>query len=174
MIASSAGLAVNAVVHDPESGASGTVPIRVLVADDNELVRCALRDLLLAEGDMAVVAEASDGRQAVELALRTTPHVVVLDVHMPVLDGVAATEELSRRCPPVRVLMLTGSARRATVRDAFTAGARGYLLKNGDPDALIAGIRACAAGGRPLTAELSAPEPSEGPTEDHEAKTAPS
>jgi DNA-binding NarL/FixJ family response regulator len=130
------------------------MPIRVLVADDHALVRGALEGCLGAAPDLRVVATACDGREAVELAGSTRPDVVVMDLRMPVLDGVAAARAIVSLAPRIRVLMFSGVSRRADVRAAFAAGASGYLLKNGDPSVVIEGVRTCHAGGRALSREL--------------------
>jgi DNA-binding NarL/FixJ family response regulator len=128
--------------------------IEVLIADDNELLRTALRSCLEADSMIAVVAMAADGQEAVELAVRERPRVVLMDLRMPRLDGLSATRRIIRDHPATRVLMHTGVARRSTVREAFAAGASGYLLKNGNREAVVAGVRECASGGRALSAEL--------------------
>ena len=121
--------------------------LHVLVADDHDWFRAGVVDVLTASGDMQVVAECSDGAEVLPAYRRTRPHVVVLDVAMPVMDGLRAAAELLSEQPSARVLMLSGSAPAAHVSAARSAGAAGYLLKDGDPDALPEFVRAVAAGG---------------------------
>jgi DNA-binding NarL/FixJ family response regulator len=136
-------------------GEATRVLIQVLVADDNDLLRATIGRVVGAEPDMHVVGLARDGREAVDLATSTRPDVVVMDVRMPVLDGVSATREIRSRHPLVRVLMLTAVMHRSTLRAALAAGASGYLLKDGDEVALTTAVRDCASGGRPVAAGLS-------------------
>jgi len=122
--------------------------IRVLLADDQALVRTGFRMILKAEPDIDVVGEAADGLQAIDAARRLRPDVIVMDVRMPMLDGLEATRRLlSSPDPGLRVLMLTTFDRDQYVYDALRAGASGFLLKDGPADQLVAGIRTVAAGG---------------------------
>ncbi len=116
----------------------------VLVADDQELVRAGLRTILERRDGIDVLGEAADGREAVREARRLRPDVVLMDVRMPVLDGIAATRELADS--PCRVLMLTTFDLDEYVYDALRAGASGFLLKDAPPDRLVEAIRAVAAG----------------------------
>ncbi|WP_424186606.1 response regulator [Actinokineospora sp. G85] len=120
--------------------------IRVLLADDDALVRRGLRALLDTEEGITVVGEAADGREAVRAAAAHRPDVVVMDVRMPVRDGVSATRELVATRPRPRVLVLTTFDLDEVVDDAIAAGADGFLLKRATPEELVAGIRAVAAG----------------------------
>jgi DNA-binding NarL/FixJ family response regulator len=123
-------------------------PIKVLLADDQELVRTGFRLLLDTEDDIAVVGEAADGAQAVALARATRPDVVLMDIRMPVLDGIQATGQLAamRGLEGVRVLILTTYDTDAYVFEALEAGASGFLLKDSGPAELLHGIRVVAAG----------------------------
>jgi DNA-binding NarL/FixJ family response regulator len=124
------------------------VTISVLIADDQPLMRAALRTCLEAEPDLTVVGEAADGAETVRLARRLRPDVVVMDVRMPILDGLEATRRLLAAPDAVlRVLMLTTFDRDQYVYDALRAGASGFLLKDGPADQLVAGIRNVAEGG---------------------------
>jgi two-component system, NarL family, response regulator DesR len=114
-------------------------PIRVLIADDEELIREALVALLEREIDIEVVATAADGRQAVDRALAHRPDVAVLDLQMPVMDGVAVVTELSRQLPACASVILTGHGRPHALRQALTSGARGFLAK-GAPSAALADV----------------------------------
>jgi DNA-binding NarL/FixJ family response regulator len=129
---------------------TAAVPIRVLLADDHAVVRAGLAALLEEAGDIELVGQAGDGAAAVELACRCRPDVVLMDLSMPVLDGIAATRRLIADVPGVRVLVLTSFADRARVHDALDAGATGYLLKDADPRDLIAGVRSVARGDAPI------------------------
>ncbi|MBA3739893.1 MAG: response regulator transcription factor [Chloroflexi bacterium] len=119
---------------------------RVLVADDEHLMRAGLIELLTTDPEIEIVGQASTGREAVELARRLAPDVVLMDVRMPDLDGIAATRELSRTSPSVKVLMLTTFEQDDYVFGALRAGASGFLLKRTRPEDLIAAVHAIAAG----------------------------
>jgi len=120
-------------------------PVRVVVADDQDLVRSGLEMVLGARG-VEVVGSAADGREAVEVVRRTRPDVVLMDIRMPVLDGIAATRELAGAGLPTRVLVLTTYDHDRYVYEAFRAGASGFLLKATPPDRLVEGIGTVAAG----------------------------
>jgi DNA-binding NarL/FixJ family response regulator len=120
--------------------------IRVLVADDQQLLRAGFRVILEAEPDISVVGEAADGVEAVERVGSTRPDVVLMDVRMPRLDGLAATEQLMSRPNPPRVVVLTTFDQNEYVVRALKAGAYGFLLKDAPPSRLIAAIRAAASG----------------------------
>jgi DNA-binding NarL/FixJ family response regulator len=124
------------------------VTIRVLLCDDQEMVRAGFRMLLAAADDTEVVGEASDGVQALALATELAPDVVVMDIRMPGLDGIAATRQIVREpaLGHTRVLMLTTFDLDEYVYDALRAGASGFLLKDATADELLAAIRAVAAG----------------------------
>jgi DNA-binding NarL/FixJ family response regulator len=120
--------------------------IRVLLADDQALVRGGFRLILDAEPDIEVVAEAADGDQAVASALETKPDLVLMDIRMPVLDGIEATRRLIPLLGSTRVLMLTTFDLDDYVVDAFRAGASGFLLKTAPPPQLVAAIRTIHTG----------------------------
>jgi len=119
--------------------------IRVLIADDQSLVRAGFRLVLENHPDIEVVGEASNGREAVHSAGRFDPDVVLMDIRMPELDGIAATREITAR-HPARVMVLTTYDLDEYVYDALQAGASGFLLKDTPPDQLADGIRAVAGG----------------------------
>jgi DNA-binding NarL/FixJ family response regulator len=123
------------------------VTVRVVVADDQELVRSGLVAMVDTQPDLTVVGEAGNGHEAVEQAARHRPDVVLMDVRMPVLDGIAATREI-RRDPrsTARILVLTTFDLDSYVLEALRAGASGFLLKDGPRESLYAGIRTVAAG----------------------------
>jgi RNA polymerase sigma factor (sigma-70 family) len=119
---------------------------RVLVADDDHLMRAGLVELLTADPEIRIVGQASTGREAVSLALRLAPDVVLMDVRMPDLDGIAATRELVRGVPTARVLILTTFEQDDYIFGALRAGASGFLLKRARPEDLIAAVQTIAAG----------------------------
>jgi DNA-binding NarL/FixJ family response regulator len=124
-----------------------TRPVRVLVADDEAMIRAGVRAVLAADPGIEVVAEAADGRAAVEGARAHRPDVALLDIRMPVLDGLAAAAEIRRVAPGVGVAMLTTFGEEEYIRRALgESGASGFLLKSADPRELIAGVRAVAGG----------------------------
>jgi DNA-binding NarL/FixJ family response regulator len=127
---------------------------RVVIADDQDLIRSGLRLVLEARG-VEVVGEAADGRQALDVVSRTAPDVVLMDIRMPVLDGIAATRELSRTGLATRVLVLTTYDLDRYVYDALQAGAAGFLLKAVEPDRLVAAIETIAAGESLLAPSLT-------------------
>jgi len=130
--------------------------IRELLADDQALVRGGFRSILEGQPDLDVVAEAADGVEAVELALATRPDVVVMDIRMPRLDGIAATRRLlEKHASPARVLVLTTFNQEAYVYDALRAGASGFLLKSAPPRELAGAIRTVAAGDALLAPEIT-------------------
>jgi DNA-binding NarL/FixJ family response regulator len=120
--------------------------IRILLADDQALVRGGFRMILEAEPDLQVVGEAADGSEVVERALETRPDVVLMDVRMPALDGIEATRRLLDALPATRVLILTTFDLDEYVVDAFRAGASGFLLKTAPPQQLVAAVRTVQEG----------------------------
>jgi DNA-binding NarL/FixJ family response regulator len=129
--------------------------IRVIIADDHGLVRAGLRQLLNNVGDIEVVATAIGGRDAVALVEGVGADVVLMDLSMPDLDGIAATREIHRRSPATRVVVLTSFSDRARILDALDAGAIGYLLKDAEPDELLQAVRAAAHGESPFSAKAA-------------------
>jgi RNA polymerase sigma factor (sigma-70 family) len=119
---------------------------RVLIADDDDLMRAGLSELLTSDPGIEIVGQASTGREAVEQARRLAPDVVLMDVRMPDLDGIAATRELSRAARDARVLILTTFEQDDYVFGALRAGASGFLLKRARPEELIAAVHTIAAG----------------------------
>ncbi|WP_117215468.1 response regulator [Allorhizocola rhizosphaerae] len=129
--------------------------IRVLLADDEAMIRTGVRALLATDAELDVVAEASDGRAAVDLALAHRPDVALLDIRMPRLDGLDAAEEILRDAPSVGVAMLTTFGEDEYIARALRVGALGFLLKSGDPRELLAGVHAVAAGGAYLSPSIA-------------------
>jgi DNA-binding NarL/FixJ family response regulator len=121
-------------------------PTRVLIADDQALMRTGFRMILDAQPDIDVVGEAIDGSDAIRHYERLTPDVVVMDVRMPVMDGIEATRKLTAHEPPARVLILTTFDLDEYVYEALRAGASGFLLKDRPPEELVAAVRVIAAG----------------------------
>ena len=124
-----------------------TGEIRVLVADDHPVMRLGLKDMLEAAGGFVVVAQASDGTEAVALAREHRPDVIVMDVMMPGLDGIEACREIMDLLPDTRVMMLTASGAEDAVVEAVAAGASGYRQKYSGPEDLADAVRAVAQGG---------------------------
>lgn len=120
--------------------------IRIVLADDHGVVRQGFRRILDAQPDMEIVGEASNGKEALELAAKFTPDVVVMDVAMPELNGIEATRRMSEAAPRTRVLALSMHKDSVYVREILRAGARGYLLKDAVDDDLIAAVRAVSRG----------------------------
>jgi two-component system, NarL family, response regulator LiaR len=120
--------------------------IRVVIADDHAVVRKGIRELLSDEADIEVVGEARDGREAVALAVRLRPDVVIMDIAMPELNGVEATRELRANAPDVRVLALTAYDDDPYVYGLLDAGATGYVLKTAEGRDVVRAVRTVAAG----------------------------
>ncbi len=129
--------------------------IRVLIADDQAMVRAGFAALLAAQPDIEVVGQARDGAEAVTLAAATNPDVVLMDVRMPVLDGISATREVLAAAAGARVVMLTTFDLDDYVLDAIRAGASGFLLKDALPDDLVAAVRIVAAGDALLAPQVT-------------------
>jgi len=129
--------------------------MRVLLADDHNIVRSGLRSLLDAEPDIEVVAEASDGREAVELATQQSVDIVVMDLAMPNLNGIEATRQILARSPATKVIALSMHSDRRFVARALQVGASGYLLKDCAAEDLVRTIRSVAAGRTYLSPQIS-------------------
>ncbi|WP_326659013.1 response regulator transcription factor [Streptomyces sp. NBC_00385] len=129
--------------------------IRVLLADDEVMMRAGARAILSADPEIEVVAEAADGRQAVELVHRHRPDVALLDVQMPHLNGLDAASAILRSDTPTAVIILTTFSNDDYISRALSDGASGFLLKSGDPRELIAGVRAVADGAAYLSPEAA-------------------
>jgi NarL family two-component system response regulator LiaR len=140
-------------------------PIRLLIADDHEIVRKGIRALLATKRDIQVIGEAGDGAEAVAQAQALHPDVILMDLVMPRMDGIQATREITARQPETRVLVLTSFAADEQVFPAIQAGALGYLLKDSGPQELVQAIRQVYHGepslepsvARKVLAELSSP-----------------
>ena len=130
--------------------------ISVLIADDHPVVRAGLRGMLSGEPDFEVVGEAQNGKEAVALAGRLGPDVVLMDLRMPQMDGVTATERIKAEYPKVRVLVLTTYESDADILRAIETGATGYLLKDAPREELFGAIRMVAEGKSPLAPAVAA------------------
>ncbi len=129
--------------------------VRVVIADDHPVVRAGLRGMLESEPEIEVVAEATNGREAVSLVGRLEPQVVLMDLQMPELDGVDATKQIRDRYPETKVLVLTTFDTDADITRAINAGATGYLLKDAPRQELFQAIRAAARGESVLTPAIA-------------------
>jgi DNA-binding NarL/FixJ family response regulator len=130
--------------------------IRVLIADDHAMVRHGLRGFLSVADDLEPVGEAADGAEAVDLAHRLRPDLVLMDLLMPGLDGISATAAIRRELPAVEVIALSGYLEPQMIADALQAGAVGYLLKDTDSEELQRAVRAAAAGQVQLSPAVAA------------------
>ncbi|MBU3699541.1 MAG: response regulator transcription factor [Candidatus Kapabacteria bacterium] len=126
--------------------------IRVLIADDHELVRAGVRTVLMAEDGLDVVGEAADGGQAVEMARRTRPDVILMDVRMPLMSGHEATAFIKREMPTTHILMLTAASDVESIVRSFDVGANGYLVKDVLPEELVMAVKSIGVGERILSA----------------------
>jgi DNA-binding NarL/FixJ family response regulator len=131
------------------------VSIRVLVADDQSMVRAGFRMLLQGQPDIEVVAEASTGREAIAKVARFAPTVVLMDIRMPELDGLEATRRILATDDPPRILILTTFALDEYIFDALNAGASGFVLKDDPPEQLLQAVRTVAAGEALLSPEVT-------------------
>jgi len=120
--------------------------LRILIGDDHTLLRHGLRKILQERPEWEVVAEAGDGREAVRQALAVQPNIAILDIGMPLLNGIEATSQMVRRLPDIRILILSMHAEEAYIIQALNAGAKGYLLKDSADTELIRGVAAVASG----------------------------
>lgn len=130
--------------------------VRVLLVDDEPLIRAGVRAVLAVDPSIEVVAEAGDGRAAVDQVLRHRPDVVLLDLQLPLLSGLEAAEEIGRSAPAVRVVVLTTFGAEDNIRRALSAGAAGFLLKASDPRELLTAVHAVAEGGAYLSPRVAA------------------
>jgi DNA-binding NarL/FixJ family response regulator len=129
--------------------------IRVVLVDDQALFRAGIRMLVASQSDLEVVGEASEGREAIKVVRALTPDVVLMDIRMPVLDGVAATAEILRDSDPPRIVMLTTFDLDEAAARAIRHGASGFLLKDADPEFLLAAIRTVHSGSAVIAASAT-------------------
>ncbi len=130
-------------------------PIRVLIDDDHIVVRSGLGAVLAVSDDMSLVGEAGDGEEAIQLCERLQPDVILMDLVMPKMDGIAATKSIHERWPKVRIIALTSFKEREYVEGVLKAGATSYLLKNVSADELVSSIRRAMAGQPSLSPEAA-------------------
>jgi len=130
-------------------------PIKVIIAEDQELIRSSLQIVLGIESDLAVVGAAENGAAAVALCEEQRPDVVLMDIHMPVMDGIEATKRIKKANPHTKIIILTTFQEMDFVIEALQAGAEGYLLKAIDTKDLVAGVRVVAHGGTLITQEIA-------------------
>jgi two-component system, NarL family, response regulator DegU len=126
------------------------------IVDDHELTRQSLQNLLSDEPDIEIVGEAANGRQALSLCSRFRPDLILMDVRMPVMDGLAATKEVKQRFPEISVMMLTMHENPDYLLEALKAGAAGYILKDAPQEEIIEAVRRVRNGESPLDPELAA------------------
>lgn len=137
------------------NGSSSGDKLTVLLADDHHLFREGLRQLLEATDEIDVVGEASNGEEAIRLARSLDPRVILMDINMPVVDGIRATEAVTRYCPRTSVIVLTMFWEDDYAIQAVRAGAKGYLLKNARSDEVVRAVRLAAAGGSAIDPSLA-------------------
>jgi DNA-binding NarL/FixJ family response regulator len=138
-----------------DEGPNDAREARVLIADDHAMVRVGLRSVLEDEPDLEVVGEAKNGREALKLCQSLRPDIVLMDVRMPEVDGLAATRAIKREFPTVSVLMVTMHENPDYLLEAVKAGAAGYILKDTPSDRLVSAVRRTLNGKHPLNQELS-------------------
>src|SRR5215210_3909978 len=131
-------------------------PMRLAIVDDHQLARESLRDMLTDEPDLEVVGEATNGREALSLCSRLHPDLVLMDVRMPDLDGLSATEVIKRRHPEISVLMVTLHENPDYLLEALRVGAAGYVLKDASQEEVASAVRRVRDGESPFDAELAA------------------
>ena len=131
------------------------MPVQLVLADDHTMFRQGIRQILAAEPDLVVIGEAEDGERACELALQLRPDVILMDIHMPRMDGVRATRRIMQQDNPPAIIILTMSRYDDYVFEAIKAGARGYFLKDSDASELIKAVRSVAEGETILEPELA-------------------
>ena len=132
-----------------------STPIRVLVVDDHLVVRHGLEQLLGSSPVVDLIGFAADGQEAVEAAARLQPDVVLMDLSMPVMDGVEATARISKAHPTIKIVILSSFSDQQRVLAALNAGAEGYVLKHADPEQILAAIEAVHAGGAPIDPQVA-------------------
>lgn len=149
------GTGTGAAQNGAKPSPNGVEKLTVLLADDHHLFREGLRQLLEATGEIDVVGEASNGEEAIRLAKALDPRVILMDINMPVVDGIRATEAVTRHCPRTSVIVLTMFWEDDYAIQAVRAGAKGYLLKNARSDEVIRAVRLAAAGGSAIDPSLA-------------------
>ncbi|HEX9016233.1 MAG TPA: response regulator transcription factor [Chloroflexota bacterium] len=138
-----------------EEGKSPSVSLRVLLVDDHALFRAGIASLLASRPGVEVVGEAQNGREAVAAAQQLKPDIILMDLHMPGMDGIQATREISSELPQVKVVMLTVSDQDKDLFDAIKSGAHGYLLKNLEPEDLFQYLAGISRGEAPISRSMA-------------------
>lgn len=129
--------------------------VRIILAEDHETVRAGIKLLLDSQNDMEVIGEAGDGEALLVLAAETLPDLVIMDVSMPIMNGLEATKRLRKKCPNVKILALTRHSEVTYLRQLVTAGVNGYVLKQSAPSELVNAIHSVASGHSYLDAQLT-------------------
>ncbi|SDO43961.1 DNA-binding response regulator, NarL/FixJ family, contains REC and HTH domains [Microbacterium sp. ru370.1] len=132
-----------------------TAPVRIVLVDDQALFRAGIRMVIDSQPDLEVVGEASDGREGIEVVRATRPDLVLMDVRMPVMDGLTATAEILRESDPPRVVVLTTFDLDEAAARAIQRGASGFLLKDAEPEFLLSAVRTVHAGSAVIAAEAT-------------------
>ncbi|WZH37605.1 MAG: response regulator transcription factor [Microbacterium enclense] len=132
-----------------------TTPVRIVLVDDQALFRAGIRMVIDSQPDLEIVGEASDGREGIDLVRATRPDLVLMDVRMPVMDGLTATAEILREADPPRVVVLTTFDLDEAAARAIQRGASGFLLKDSEPEFLLSAIRTVHAGSAVIAAEAT-------------------
>lgn len=132
-----------------------TAPVRIVLVDDQALFRAGIRMVIDSQPDLEVVGEASDGREGIEVVRATRPDLVLMDVRMPVMDGLTATAEILREPDPPRVVVLTTFDLDEAAARAIQRGASGFLLKDAEPEFLLSAVRTVHAGSAVIAAEAT-------------------
>jgi DNA-binding NarL/FixJ family response regulator len=131
--------------------------VRILICDDQRLIRVRIREILERDRGVVVIAEAAGGYEAVRLALRLRPDLILMDVSMPDLDGVEATRQILARLPEVRVVAFSAESNSESMSRMFAAGVRGYLLKSGDPAQVLVSLHRVMSGNRVIGPPQTSP-----------------
>lgn len=132
-----------------------TAPVRIVLVDDQSLFRAGIRMVIDSQSDLEVVGEASDGREAIDVVRQVRPDIVLMDVRMPVMDGLAATAEILREPEPPRVIVLTTFDLDEAAARAIQGGASGFLLKDAEPEFLLSAVRTVHAGSAVIAAQAT-------------------
>jgi DNA-binding NarL/FixJ family response regulator len=142
---------------DSESGAQSRV--RILICDDQKLIRVRIREMLEPDRSVVVIAEAAGGHEAVRLALRLKPDLILMDLSMPDIDGVEATRQILARLPRVRIVAFSSDLTSESMARMFAAGAWGYLMKTADPAELLVSLHRVMRGNRVISSPHAARAP---------------
>jgi DNA-binding NarL/FixJ family response regulator len=136
----------------PASESNAQDRVRILICDDQRLIRVRIREMLEADPSLVVIAEAAGGNEAVRLALRLRPDLILMDLSMPDMDGAEATRQILARFPQVRIVAFSSDSSSESMSRMFAAGVRGYLLKTADPSELLVSLHRVISGNRVISA----------------------